>query len=105
PQALTATLQNAELNGVSDRLAIGPPVALAPGCVDVIVANILAGPLERLAPTFSGCLAPGGAIALSGILEHQRAGVQSAYEPYFETFSSVERDGWVRIDAYARNTG
>jgi ribosomal protein L11 methyltransferase len=99
PQALTATLANAELNGVSHRLMVGLPAELPPLAVDVIVANILAGPLELLAPTLIGYLAAHGAVVLSGILEHQRAAVQTAYAPYFVSFSSIERDGWVRIEA------
>jgi len=99
PQALAATLANGELNGVSHRLMVGPPGVVPPLGVDVIVANILAGPLELLAPTFIGCLAAHGAVVLSGILQHQRARVQTAYAPYFENFASIERDGWVRIEA------
>ncbi|HYB55902.1 MAG TPA: 50S ribosomal protein L11 methyltransferase [Alphaproteobacteria bacterium] len=46
---------------------------------DLILANILARPLERLAPSFARARRPGGVIVLSGILEHQVPGVLAAY--------------------------
>lgn len=97
PQALAATADNARLNGVERRLWIGRPEALPSVCVDLAVANILAGPLERLAPALAAALAPRGRIALSGILSAQRDRILAAYEPYFVSFRIAERDGWLLL--------
>ncbi len=51
--------------------------------VDVLAANILAGPLVELAPTFATLVRPGGRLVLSGILEPQATHVAAAYAPYF----------------------
>lgn len=101
-QALTATRANARLNTCEDRLFVGAPESLPPLRVDVVLANILAGPLISLAPTFARQLAPGGHVVLSGILARQAAGVAAAYEPWFEHIASTERDGWTRLDGTRR---
>jgi ribosomal protein L11 methyltransferase len=96
-QALTATADNALLNGVAGRLWIGLPAALPTVTVDVVVANILARPLVELAPALSACTAPGGAVVLAGVLDTQRADVVRAYERSFDELEFAEREGWVRI--------
>ncbi len=68
PQALTASADNAERNGVADRLALFLPRDTAAGAADVFIANILAGPLGELAPTFAAAAKPGAPFAISGIL-------------------------------------
>jgi ribosomal protein L11 methyltransferase len=98
-QALIATRANAELNGVTERLFVGAPEELPSATVDVLAANILAGPLVDLAPTFAGLLRPRGRLVLAGILERQAARVEAAYAPYFGTLETAARDGWVRISA------
>ena len=101
-QALDATAANAELNAVADRLWIGAPGALEPVEADVIVANILARPLQQLAPRFAARTRYGGHIVLSGILEDQADSVVSAYTGEFEDFEHAQRAGWVRIAARRR---
>lgn len=101
-QALIATRANALLNGREARIFVAAPDALPPLRVDVVLANILAGPLVALAPTFAQHLVPGGRVALSGILARQAASVAAAYEPWFERIASSERDGWTRLDATRR---
>ena len=96
-QALAATRANAALNAAADRLFIGSPESLPAVAVDVLLANILAGPLVALAPTFARQVEPGGMVVLSGILEPQAAAVASAYAPYFEDLEQGTRDGWVRL--------
>jgi len=96
-QALTATRANAALNGVAERLVVAMPEALPDVKVDVLTANILAGPLVELAPTFAKLVRPGGWLVLSGILEAQAARVATAYAPHFSDFEQVARDGWVRL--------
>jgi ribosomal protein L11 methyltransferase len=107
PQALTATRANAELNGVADRVLVALPAALPAIAVDVLAANILAGPLVELAATFAALVRPGGRIVLSGILEPQAARVAAAYAPYFGELELAARDGWVRLAArrHAANKG
>jgi ribosomal protein L11 methyltransferase len=98
PQALAATNDNARLNGLGS-LWIGPPESLPAVEVDLIVANILAGPLEHLAPAFAARARPGCVLALSGILEAQAEQVEHAYAPFFEGFEYEIRDGWARLTA------
>jgi ribosomal protein L11 methyltransferase len=103
-QALTATAANAALNGVAERLQIGAPEALLPVTVDVLVANILAGPLVGLALTLARHVRPGGSLVLSGILETQAASVAAAYGAMFEGLTQTQRDGWVCLTA-SRKSG
>ena len=50
--------------------------------LDLLIANILAGPLVELAPAFAAALAPGGTIILAGLLDSQADAVVRAYEPF-----------------------
>jgi len=97
-QALTATSANAALNGVTERIFVGAPELLPAVAVDVLAANILAGPLVELAPILAKHVVPGGMLVLSGILEPQAARVAAAYAPYLADTEQATRDGWVRID-------
>jgi ribosomal protein L11 methyltransferase len=101
-QALIATRQNAQLNGFEHALFVGPPDTLPPVQVDVVLANILAGPLIALADTFAHAVVAGGKVVLSGILQRQAAEVAAAYEPHFEHLSSQEREGWSRLECVRR---
>ena len=68
PQAIQASRDNAERNGVSDRLELYLPEAQPEAMkADVVVANILAGPLRELAPLISVLPVEGGLLGLSGI--------------------------------------
>jgi ribosomal protein L11 methyltransferase len=97
PQALTATKANAALNDAAERLFVGAPEALPTVAVDVLVANILAGPLVELVPTFAERVVPGGALVLSGILEAQASLVATAYASHFTDLTQTAREGWVRL--------
>ena len=70
--------------------------------VDVMIANILAGPLIDMASKLASLTKPNGLIALSGILEHQAQAVIEAYEPWFNMHSVSLKDEWVRIDGIKR---
>lgn len=102
-QALIATRDNARLNGCEARIEVCAPQALPPIRVDVVLANILAGPLVALAPKLGRVVVPGGRAVLSGILTRQAAAVAAAYEPWFEQLTMHERDGWTRIDGRRRS--
>ncbi len=65
---------------------------------DIVVANILTNPLCVLAPLLAGRLAPGGRIALSGVLATQAEQVIAAYAPLLALRVGAERDGWVRLE-------
>ena len=95
PQALTATRDNALKNGVEARLACLEASQSASEVCDVVVANILAGPLVELLPRILNHLKPGGRLALSGILEDQAATVRSAYESTVTFEPDEVLDGWV----------
>ena len=97
PQALTATKANAALNGAAERLFVGLPETLPTVAVDVLAANILAGPLVELAPKLAERAAPGGRLLLSGILEAQAARVAAAYAPYLTNVEQTAREGWVLL--------
>ncbi|BDH44387.1 ribosomal protein L11 methyltransferase [Salmonella enterica subsp. enterica serovar Choleraesuis] len=98
PQAIQASRDNAERNGVSDRLALYlPHQQPADMKADVVVANILAGPLRELAPLISVLPVSGGKLGLSGILASQAESVCSAYEADFALEPVEEKEEWCRI--------
>jgi ribosomal protein L11 methyltransferase len=97
-QALTACHSNMEVNGIdSEQIQVMPPEELDESTVDLLLANILAGPLVRLAPRFAGLVEPGGQILLSGILKTQLEDIQLAYQPYFNLAPASYREDWVCI--------
>ena len=102
PQAVLATQQNADLNGVLDKLYVGLPEEfnkeLADQKADVFVANILAGPLMALAADFSTLIKSEGAFALAGVIEEQVDDVSRVYSEFFDILDVEKRDGhWCRI--------
>jgi len=102
PQALIATTDNARDNGVSDRLVIQERAAALPAGCDVLLANILSGPLCRLAPDFAALVRSGGRLVLSGLMEHQEPEVTQSHAPWFDVHRIALRDGWVALEARRR---
>jgi len=102
PQALIATRDNAQRNRVAGALTVTGEPALAPRNADVLLANILAGPLVELAPRFAEALVPDGRLALSGLLPGQADAVTAAYRPWFHIETITTRDGWVLVSARRR---
>ncbi len=104
PQALIATRDNAERNGVAHLITpqLVEGASLAPA--DILLANILAGPLESLAPTFASLVPAGGRLVLSGILRNQAEAVATTYAPWFDIAPAVVRDDWARLDGVRRPT-
>jgi ribosomal protein L11 methyltransferase len=94
PQALTATRENAEANDVQSQVIAYEVAGGLPAGVDVLVANILSGPLSELAPTFGALVRDGGSIVLAGLLEHQAADVTQAYGAWFDIHPFEVREGW-----------
>lgn len=92
PQAIQASRDNAERNGVSDRLELYlPKDQLEEMKADVVVANILAGPLRELAPLISVLPVSGGLLGLSGILASRAESVCEAYADSFALDPVVEK--------------
>jgi|SRR6056297_1463159 len=98
PQALEATLDNAQRNGVVARIEAVLPEDAPVGMASVVIANILAGPLVELADAIAARVAPGGRLALSGILAEQADGVLDAYRKHLRPIGDAAREGWVRLD-------
>ena len=100
PQAIKASGENAERNGVRDRLSLRLTGGEAPEeneKADVLVANILAGPLTELAPDIEKLVKKGGHLALSGILAKQADDVRSVYSQWFEMDEPLIREDWCRL--------
>lgn len=104
PQALLATRDNAARNGIeAARLATMLPEDLPlERPFDVLVANILMGPLIELAPRLTGHVRPGGELVLSGLLAAQAEEVMGAYAAGFDFDPPRIRDGWARLSGRRR---
>lgn len=97
PQALTASADNARKNGVDSRLKLGYPKDFPEVRAEVVVANILAGPLGELAGDLIRHLLPGGRLALSGILAGQVDTVRRAYRPWIEFAPPLVKEDWALL--------
>lgn len=103
PQALEASRDNAGRNAIApERFPLYLPGDLPAGEYDVVVANILAGPLVSLAAQLTARVRPGGRLALSGILAEQAEEVSGAYSEAFELDPVAVKDGWTRITGQRR---
>jgi ribosomal protein L11 methyltransferase len=100
PQALETAAANASANGVSLSAAL--PEQLAAGTYDVVLANILAGPLIALEAQLAARTRAGGRILLSGILHAQAADVAAAYARDFEISVGTADEGWALVEGIRR---
>ncbi|MCX7164754.1 MAG: 50S ribosomal protein L11 methyltransferase [Rhodocyclales bacterium] len=98
--ALTAARDNAANNSVTLDLRHSREVLEER--FDIVVANILTNPLCVLAPLLVGRIAPGGRIALSGVLATQTEQVIAAYAPLITLHVGAEHEGWVRLEGQQR---
>lgn len=96
PAAVTATQANAEANHVV--LNAGLPNH-ASGQYDTVLANILATPLQVLAPLLCAHVMAGGHLVLAGILSRQADELKVAYAPYCQLHVSDEEEGWILMTA------
>jgi len=99
PQAIIATISNAQQNNVSEQLLAVSSNDFQTQQADTVIANILANILVELAPQISQLVKPGGDLVLSGILQDQAAQVISAYTA-FNFSAPVQREDWVRLQAH-----
>lgn len=97
PQAIVSSHDNAERNGVQADLAVYLPGEAPVELADVLVANILAGPLGELAPTFAAAVKPGAPFAISGILFGQHEELLTRYAEWFDNLEIRQLEDWVRI--------
>jgi ribosomal protein L11 methyltransferase len=98
-QALIASKDNAERNGVADRLELYLPSQQPQLQADLVLANILAGPLQELAEVISAYVATGGDLIMSGILDRQIDQVTSAYQHQFSFSSPRVQEQWAMLHA------
>ena len=98
-QALLATRENAHRNQINpDTIPVFLPENTPQEPVDIMLANILAGPLIGLSKTLAQLTKSGGVITLSGILAHQADEVIKAFSPWFNMHTVTQKEEWVRID-------
>ena len=100
PQAIIATNDNAQRNGVQITACLpeDEPVATYP----VVVANILASALDALAEVLASRVASGGRIALSGILHGQEDELLQRYAAWFDDLVATRDGDWMRIEGRRR---
>ncbi len=98
PQAIQASRDNAERNNVNHDIELYLTKDIPDNLqADVLVANILAGPLKELEPNINSLIKPAGLLGLSGILTSQSQSVCSAYQPHFDLDPVAEQEEWCRI--------
>jgi ribosomal protein L11 methyltransferase len=102
PQALITTTDNARANEVQARLQVHADVTALPSGTDVLLSNILAGPLCALAGRFAALVRPGGQVVLAGLMSHEVAEVTAAYATWFDVVRFGERDGWACLSGRRR---
>jgi ribosomal protein L11 methyltransferase len=102
PQALAATRDNADRNGVGAQLRVTLPGDAPDRAYPIVVANILAVALDALAETLAARTSPGGRIALSGILAGQEDALLLRYAPWFDALRVARQEDWIRIDGVRR---
>ena len=93
-QALQATLSNATINQIAEpQLQLGLPNELS-GQYDLVVANILLGPLISLKENFYALLKSSGTLVLSGLLNEQTSALIQHYQPEFTLQEHQTREDW-----------
>jgi ribosomal protein L11 methyltransferase len=102
PVAIRSTLENAQRNGVADRLSVSlgsvDDAARPASTYDVVVANIISRILVELASGLAAGTRPGGLLILSGVIEQHEPLVRDAFQ--LRGFRSVARDqidDWVGL--------
>ncbi len=106
PQALIASKDNALENNVADKLNVYLPEHMpndkSHETYDIVLANILAGPLTELAEQLANYCKTGGDIVLSGILETQSEKIINAYSPWFDLDPITVKEDWIRVTGKKR---
>ena len=99
PQALLASRDNAQRNGIEDEklILLRPDQIPSDIYADIVVANILANPLIELAEKITSLVKASGALCLSGVLNHQASQVAAAYHGNFEFEPNNVQEDWVQL--------
>jgi ribosomal protein L11 methyltransferase len=105
PQAIVSARENAERNQCEVTFFLPEDFAAARQSqrYDVVVANILSGPLKVMAPMLCGRVAKGGWLVLSGVLARQADEVIACYKNYIQLSVSAEFEGWVALAGSLEN--
>lgn len=100
PQGLVATKDNMQRNSIEDsKISCYLPDDFTIVQSDLVLANILCGPLLELYPLLSSLIRSEGTLVLSGILEEQKNQIIDSYASGFKDFNIQVLDGWARISA------
>ena len=100
PQALIASADNAQRNGMA--IDVFMPQDEPARTYPIVVANILAIALDALAETLAARTAPGGRIAMSGILSGQEDELLERYAIWFDDLQVARQEDWIRIEGRRR---
>lgn len=103
PQALQASMENARRNQVEQRLEVFLPQDQPTLEADVVMANILSGPLIELQDVITAYCKPGGRLVLSGILAEQVKRIETAYSRDFDLEPSAIDGDWARVSGIRRS--
>lgn len=107
PQAITACRDNSIKNKVEQNITVLAPESLSDALpktgVDLVLANILAGPLTSLAPMLATLIHTGGKLVLSGILESQLMEITQVYEEWFHLQPATFREEWVCLEGIRKS--
>ncbi len=99
PQAILASESNRDLNQVdAGKLSVHLPGVADHPQADILVANILSGPLEELTPVLAALVKPDGRLILSGVLSQQTQSLMDTYQEFFSMLVPVTREEWVRVE-------
>ena len=102
PQAIMASQENAKRNNMKEKLTIAYPDEMELPAADILMANILSGPLVELAPKFEHLVKPGGKIILSGILAVQTEECLSTYSSWFNMGAPLFQNEWTMLTGIRR---
>lgn len=98
PQAVTATANNREANGIAaQRLTVALPGEHDSTPADIVIANILSGPLQELMPTLAELVRPGGQLVLSGVLSEQTTPLLERYAVHFDMEPPRQHGEWICV--------
>jgi ribosomal protein L11 methyltransferase len=101
-QAVLATIDNAQRNGVLNRVVASTVAEMKRQAADVVLANILAEPLDQLAEELAGLVVAKGEIVLSGLLVTQAEALASRYAAWFDMTAPSTREDWARLTGLKR---
>ena len=102
PQALMASRSNAERNHLPGKITVTHPDAMELPVADIILANVLLGPLLELAPEFARLVCGGGSVVLSGVLAGQSEECLAAYQTWFNMDVPRYRMEWALLHGTRR---